>query len=249
MLKVIADIETWINRKTYEKQTQQTLLLDKKMDDFVPDPRMWETPHSEFSTNMTNFQQWVMNTRTTKNGIAVFGDSLIAGCRGYLDYIPDKRNFAIGGSWANHMADVYRQILPLMYQLNCAPSIVVIGTLGGNPLLQRQPVDVTITHSIAVLDELRGMVPSARIIVYGIPPTVSSYVTKNAGAFEKALYQWVLKDKRSVFLPLQSKFSKWVIFPKAIMTADGVHFTPTAKWEFDQLLGKALTAPFGSIID
>ena len=132
------------------------------------------------------------------------------------------------------MAKIVQAIL-LRYKMYDDIDYVVSGCYGGNPLLQKQPLDYTIQKSIEALNEVRKHYPWQRMIVYGLPPTVSIHVGLNHQQFDGAMYEWVFKDINAVFLPLQKKFTKLFIWPKAVMTMDGVHLSPQGKEVFDNL--------------
>jgi lysophospholipase L1-like esterase len=244
----------WIKTKMYERQYRRNMrnsaMLDVVLSRMKPDPGLWKR---DSPAHQARLKLYTENLRGAPRGDTIaFGDSLLDLTRKKLQSVPDRLNFSISGSWAHHMARMAADIRPALERAGISISVryVVVGSLGGNPLLLRQPVDVTITHSLAALDAVRRLYPSARIIVYGIPPTVSTYVNTNAIPFEAALYRWVRADRDAVLLPLQRKFAGWLgLYPKAVMSVDGVHFSSKGALEFDRLIEKGKRALAGSIVD
>lgn len=248
------DILIWLQTKTYEREYRKNMrkafILDLYLARQKPDPGIWNRENPAHRKRLAGFISG-LSGQVTGDTVA-FGDSLMDLTRSKLHSVPGPLNFSISGSWAHHMAQMARDIRPALERAGLYRSIryVVVGSLGGNPLLARQPVKLTIERSIRALDTIRRLYPEARIIVFGIPPTISIYVNKNAPAFEKALYLWVLRDDNAVMLPLQRRFAgKLGLFPKAVMSVDGVHFSSRGAAEFDGLIEKAKQAPPKALID
>ena len=244
----------WIKTKMYEREYRRNMrnsaMLDAILSRMKPDPGLW---NREIPAHQARLRGFIGSLRNAPGGDTIaFGDSLLDRTRKKLRSVPDRLNFSISGSWANHMARMAADMRPVLARTGIADSVryVVVGSLGGNPLLMRQPVDMTITHSLAALDAIRRLYPSARLIVFGIPPTVSTYVNTRAVTFEAALYRWVRADRDAVLLPLQRKFAGWLgLYPKAVMSVDGVHFSAKGALEFDRLIEKGKRAQSGSIVD
>ncbi len=248
------DALIWISTKMYEREYRRNMrnatVLDIVLARINVGPEYWTRGipvHREYLARFT------ANLRNAPKGDTIaFGDSLLDLTRKKLRSVPDSLNFSICGSWANHMAQMASEMRPPLERAGIYRSVrfVIVGSLGGNPLLMRQPVDLTVKHSLAALDAIRRLYPSARIIVFGIPPTVSLYVNSNSIAYETALYRWVLADRDAVLLPLQRRFAGWLgLYPKAVMSVDGVHFSGRGTVEFDRLLEKGKRAPAKSIVD
>ncbi len=244
----------WIRTKMYERQYRRNMrnsaMMEVVLSRMRPDPGFWE---KEIPAHRARLWQFIGKLRQTPKGDTIaFGDSLLDMTRKKLHSVPDSLNFSICGSWAHHMAQMAADIRPALKEAGIMKSVryVVVGSLGGNPLLMRQPVNVTIDQSLAALDTVRRLYPSVRIIVFGIPPTVSIYVNTNAVAFEAALYRWVLADRDAVLLPLQRQFAGWLgLYPKAVMSVDGIHFSERGTREFDKLIEKGKQAPSKSLVD
>jgi hypothetical protein len=253
--KLWAAIKTSLSQKKYEDQTKKTFVVLNSMDpnSFPKDPSAWNIKHILHDERLAQYKKELLATKAAARDTVSFGDSLMDGwTKDTYTAVKKDRNFNIAGSWANHMRDMYKEIIPFMMENKIYVNNIIIGCLGGNPLLAMQPIDITIQKSVEVLKDLRAMIPNpkVRIIVYGIPPTVDIYVNKNAMAFEAALYQWVLSDMNAVFLPLQKKFAGFLgMFPKFNMTADGVHFSENGVYEFDQLLIRAKSGMMARIVD
>ena len=244
----------WLESKFYERRYRENIKLAYGVDILLsikkPDPNAWKMDHPSHQKRLAGFIAGI-NSAPRSDTIA-FGDSLLDMPRASLSSIPSSLNFAVSGSWAHHMAKMAADIRPVLSRTDRYASIryVVVGSLGGNPFLQRQPLDVTVSESLNALNRIRSLYPRARIIVFGIPPTVSTYVNLNAIQFEASLYQWVVSDRDAVFLPLQRRFAgRFGLYPRALMSVDGVHFSPKGAEEFDTLIRKAKTAPVHAIVD
>lgn len=245
---------TWIRTKMHERQNRQTMrkvaIMDAVLSGIRPSKVGWEWEHPVHRDRVKRFIAGL--SREPQGDTIAFGDSLLDYPRKTLRSVPEPLNFSITGSWPHHMLQMVGEITPVLERSGKKKSInyVIVGSLGGNPLLMRQPVTATIGHSLVTLDAVRRHFPSARIIVFGIPPTVSTYVNTNAIAFETALYRWVLADRDAVLLPLQRKFSGWLgLYPKALMSVDGIHFSPQGALEFDKLIDKGKKAQSHIIVD
>ena len=255
MSMLTAKIKTFINSKKYEEAQKKNLIVlnlftEKDIPDTLKGEAAWSVKHPSHDARLEEYKKIIRETRTQHYDTISFGDSLMDGwTKDIFTAVPRCRNFNVGGSWANHMRDMYRAIFPVLLENRVRFDKVIIGTLGGNPFLMKQPLNLTIEKSLEVLNDLRKILPVQRIIVYGIPPTLSLYANENAPAFESAIYSWVVQDVNSVFLPLQRKFAKWGIFPKAVMSTDGVHFSEVGVKEFDALLVAAKTAKPRTIVD
>lgn len=246
--------KAWLESKFYERRYRENIKTAYGVDILLstkkPDPNAWKIDHPSHQKRLGGFIADIASA--PRSDTIAFGDSLLDMPRASFSSIPSSLNFAVSGSWAHHMAKMAADIRPVLERTGRYESIryVVVGSLGGNPFLQRQPLDVTVRESLNALNRIRTLYPRARIIVFGIPPTVSTYVNLNAVQFEVALYQWVLSDRDAVILPLQRKFAgRFGLYPRALMSLDGVHFSPKGAEEFDALVRKAKTAPVHSIVD
>lgn len=246
MSGLCATIKTAVNAKEHKRMRREmTVVTNYITKDMLPadliGEEAWAIPDYSNSEKIQGFKVETLTMKNKDFDTISFGDSIMDGWT-RLEYtaVHRTRNYNIGGSWANHMRAVYRQMIPFLQEQNIQYKNVIIGCLGGNPFLFKQPLKITIEKSLETLVELRQKCPTQRIIVYGIPPVVSIYATERAYPFEQAIYtQWILKDANSAFLPLQKKFTTKGVLPKATMSLDGIHFTPKGVYEFDQLLLKA----------
>lgn len=252
--KAIAWIDTKLNEKKFNKMKKDTTTMNLVLEKFTPVAEAWNVQHPAHIQRVQEYSKVLVDTRSEKFDTIGFGDSLLDNkySRQYMSELNTKRNFAVGGAWSNHIIQMAEDLFPILMVNKIYQKIehVVIGSLGGNPLLQKQPVDVVIEKSIEALTRFRRLFPVQRLIIYGIPPTVLVYATMNAYPYEAAMYKWVMNDMNSVYLPLQKKFANGAfIFPKAIMSADGVHMSPVGVTEFDELIGKGKKSKPRLIVD
>lgn len=245
----------WLRTKLYEWEYRRIMekgaLLDLALSHLKACPVAWNDDFPAFQRErLAGFISDLPGA--PKDDMICFGDSLLDLTRDRLGSVRPGLNFSVSGSWAHHMARIAAEMRsPLVREgIYGRVRYVIVGSLGGNPLLMRQPVDITIKRSIEALDSIRRLYPGARIIVFGIPPTVSLYVNLNAPDFEAALWRWVRGDRDAVFLPLQRRFAgRFGLFPRGVMSTDGVHFSRKGAREFDRLLRKGKLVPSGTIVD
>lgn len=248
--EVLSMVRAKMNERQNRRNMRKGAVLEAFFSRTEPSPEAWIMEHPSHRSRLGQFIGRLRGA--PRSDTIAFGDSLLDMTRSRLRSVPDRMNFSISGTWAHHMAQMADDIRPELIREGRYQSVkyVVVGSLGGNPLLMRQPADVTITRSCAALDSIRRLFPGARIIVFGLPPTVSLYVNMNAIPFEAALYQWVLADRDAVLLPLQRHFAGSMgLFPRAAMSVDGVHFSERGAVEFDRLIERAKTVPSKSIVD
>ncbi len=245
----------WLRTKRYEREYRRVMergaLLDLALARLKAGPAVWEDDFPAFQRE--RLERFIAGLPGAPKGDTIcFGDSLLDLTRDRLGSVRPGLNFSVSGSWAHHMARMAEEMRTPLLRQGIYGSVrhVIVGSLGGNPLLTRQPVDLTIERSIDALKTMRRLYPGARFIVFGIPPTVSLYANLNAPAFELAIMNWVRGDRDAVFLPLQRRFAgKFGLYPRGIMSSDGVHFSREGAREFDRLLKKAKLVPPGTIVD
>lgn len=234
------------NRRNLRKATVLDMLLKRP----TQGPDDWTRPHPEHQARLAGAQDRLRRAPSCET--IAFGDSLLDLARLRLRAVPTDLNFAINGSAPYPVIMMARDIQTLLKTAGRYQDVryVIVGSLGANPLLAHYPLDQTIRHSLAALDTIRTLYPSARIIVYGIPPTVDHYTNTNAIPFELELLRWVSRDRDARLLPFQRHFAgRFGLMPRADMTHDGVHFSSKGIAVFDELLMKAKTATGGIIVD
>lgn len=189
------------------------------------------------------------NLRSVKSIETIaYGDSLLDFPRFQLQCVPSGQNAAKAGMWAHHMRGVILGTATTVRERK--PSYVILSSGAGNPLLAYQPLESVVNQTLELLNTARREFPQSKLIIYGLPPTSRMYLLQNAPEVEKIVYNWILKDQNAVFLPLQKRFAgMFGIYPKARISSDKVHFTPSGVRIFDELLERAKKAPKGSIVD
>ncbi len=245
----------WLRTKMYEREYRRIMergaLLDLALSRLKGGPVAWNDDFPAFQRErLAGFISDLPGAQ--KDDTICFGDSLLDLTRDRLSSVRPGLNFSVSGSWAHHMARMAAEMRSPLARKGIYDRVrfVIVGSLGGNPLLTRQPVDLTIERSLDALKAMRRLYPDARFIVFGIPPTVSLYANLNAPAFEQAILNWVRGDRDAVFLPLQRRFAgRLGLFPRGVMSSDGVHFSRKGAREFDRLLKKAKLVPPGTIVD
>lgn len=252
--EIIASIKDWLNRKSIEDAHNKAKVLSIGEEIILGRREPPIGPYVEHPLHKQRLIQYAKNVQEVKASdidTIAFGDSLIDIPRNDWTQINEKVNFAISGSWANHMQQMAVEISPILKMKGIEPKNVIIGTLGGNPLLAYQNVDATISISINCLDKIRELFPSAKIIVYGLPPVYNAWATKYSLKFEGKMYEWVNKDVNAVFIPIFSNFGSGVLYstPNIQNSSDGVHLSNTGVVKLDKLFKRAKSATPKSIID
>lgn len=221
-----AEIHDTVMKKSYDENIEKALYLNN-MVYFGAIPKgntrieSFESPYVK--KRIPGFIQDVLKS-DIKPGSKVtisFGDSMLDMAREQMTEI--DFNFNISGSWHFHMQEV-AEALAHIVNSKYVVEHVIIGTLGGNPLLSMQDVDITIRKSVLCLNVIRKLFPLAKVIVYGLPPTVSAHLIEKHIEFESAIIGWVFGDKNSIMVPLNRGFGKNMFISDSNTSADGTHF-------------------------
>lgn len=247
MTKWEALSETFLRRAEYRSahaRAKQTAVLTQI---FLVNPPSIDAPHPLMATRLASASKYIETFPPIVNAVAV-GDSLLDIPRNSFSCLPSKQNFSISGSWANHMEQMIRGVHQAGLSTRRVKNIV-IGSLGGNPLLVNQSLQFVIGMALSALNTTRILFPESRIIVYGLPPVYSIHAATNSFAFESVLWDWVQKDHNAVFIPFLSFGRGFLkLLPRETLSNDGVHFTPWGVYLFDRMLLKALTAPITPLL-
>ena len=249
---LIQNIETWLNAKKYETAKAEVKALALKVDALYPTPQIGpyiDHPNYDkhIKQSIVNFIDYTKRSMANdKNKIWGVGDSILAQARDYIDDVIDPRlNMALGGMWAHHMLKLVNDMAPVFTVYGFVPKTIVVGTPDGNGMLMHQEIKSVIEQNTILLNRLRCLYPSARIIIYGLPMTIVDYVIQHFGEYDAALFMWMMKDINTVMLPLIKNFVQaYHILPKADWSSDGVHLTPKGYDYFGELIerGKSGTA-------
>jgi len=243
-----AYIETAFNIPTYAKSIKEVKKMDLLLSALPPQIGPY-SPHKDFVKRATQFAQEIAQYKGHTAELAInFGDSLVDMYRTRFQSIDIA--MSVGGMHHFHMLQMAKTMKPILDIKKLYPKYIMIGTLGGNPLLQHQEINTVVAKSIECLNGLRTMWPAAKLIVYGLPPVVSLYATAHSLKFEASIYGWILKDNNSVFIPMFKSFAgKFNLYPKTYGTADGIHLTPVGMVMLDERFEKAKSAIPKSMVD
>ncbi|HRZ18450.1 MAG TPA: hypothetical protein P5136_00095 [Methanofastidiosum sp.] len=243
-IKIAALIETALNGKKYQEEKDKLRLMDLAMWKMFPTPQVGPyVDHPGYSEHIKECQKNFIDyaTKSMKydsDRTIGFGDSILAQAKDRIKTVIDPRlNFSLGGMWAHHMLKNINDMVPLFLSYGFMPKKIVIGTPNGNAILVHQEINSVNEQSLIVLNRLRQLFPTSRIIIYGIPMTIVSYAIQNFAAYDTALFKWMMSDINSVMLPLIKGFvENYHILPKADMNSDGVHMTPKGQVFFGELI-------------
>lgn len=205
--------------------------------------------HVLHKTALISYVRLIKNyTGKTIRSIA-FGDSILDIPKSQYKSVPQHRNFALSGSWAQHMAQMARDLKP--YLSGFYVENVIVGCLGGNPLLAGQPIEHVISTSQKALKEISELYPSSKLVVYGLPPVYNLNVAYNSIVFEVAIYQWLAGNHGNfVFIPMQKQFAGLLgLFPTIKMSSDGVHLSNAGVVTLDRLFARGFDAMPLSVIE
>jgi len=247
--EIQADIVTACEVKKYKKTRDKVIKEMLAMNILIPNPVSGPlVPHPTYAKHLeqvkSNFANYVKNYMKYDNDkTLLFGDSIAAISKDYISDVVDTRlNWALGGMRAGHMLQLLNDMLPIIQASGFIPKYVVVGTPDGNGLLQHYEINIIKQDCIILLNALRAAFPTAKIILYGLPMTVSDYAMKHFVEYDTNLYEWILKDPYSVMLPLIKMFVEPNhIMMKADMNCDGVHPSPKGQVLLGKLIKKAKT--------
>lgn len=245
-----AYVETLFSLKKYSSNLATVQKADKILS-LLP-PQIGPYPqHPFFSERATQFTQEILTYKGPTSNLSInFGDSLVDMWRDRFTSI--NIPMSVGGMHHYQMLQMAQVIKPILDARKLVPKYIMIGTLGGNPLLQHQEINSVIQKSIDCLNGLRILWPNPQIkmIVYGLPPVIALYATIHSLEFEAAIYKWVVSDPNSVFIPMFKSFAgKWGIYPKTWCTADGVHLSPVGQVMLDERFERAKTELPRTLLD
>lgn len=238
--KLLDYIESYLHRKEYEKNIQKSvvqsavsrLLSTSYSSNYYP-----TTEHPLHSVRLAQNKALVKTWNRGKNVSINFGDSLTDMARSQMLRFHNAV-FSISGSWAHHMKAMILDMTEVLSSF--VVQDVSIGCLGGNPLLVYQDYDRVLHESLETLDVCRNSFPSARIIVYGLPPAYNIHVLENTYKFDSQLEAWCERDSDAKFLNLKAHFGKGIgkLFPMSEYSSDGIHFNPRGASKFSELIHK-----------
>lgn len=246
---LIADIKDFFNRDNYKKNHEyaiQLALQAKAVGKLVEgDPG----EHPYHAEALAKHKQTLKSFKGKTIDTIAYGDSILDIPRGSYTAVEERFNFAISGSWADHMKQMAND-LKSSFSRKPKPKNVIVGCFG-NQFLAGQSLEETIKSSVDALSTISSLHKTSRLIVYGIPPVYNLNAAYNAFAFESAIYRWLVENHPNfVFIPMQRKFAGFLgLFPTIRMSSDGVHLSHRGVVTLDNFFEKAKIAPPGSIID
>ena len=176
-------------------------------------------------------------------------DSLLDMARGWIDAVPSKWNFSLGGMRTDHGIQFLDDILPVMRMVGFVPYFILLGSPGGNDLLQRYDVHGTISRFEILFNKIRAAFPLARICVYDLPQTIIDYMIVAKPIVTDAVKKIVLADGNATLLLLVQNFTKKNrALPKSDMSVEGVHMTALGMMYFNEDIHDGFFSAPGSII-
>jgi hypothetical protein len=176
-----------------------------------------------------------------------FGDSILKLTQHKITAVDPLLNFALSGSGSPDMQAIAEALYPVLENFGYTqPDAVVLGTLGGNPLLSYQDYEYVCAEATIAFKKIRELFPYAKIILYGIPPVYDVYATHYAAEFNGFLMSLVTGDSNSCYVDLYFRFAgplrifpEMKMFPTSENSMDGVHLTGKAIIEFNDCLERA----------
>lgn len=245
--KIIAEIQTQIECKDYAKKKdlvrQTMILMDLKFKQptdelYVPHPA-YESHLKQCKSDFANY----MKNSYARDSVRILGigDSILAQSKQDAKDIIDLRmNWALSGARACHMLQLLKDMDSDITKYNYQPNFILVGTPGGNNLLQHQKIEVVKKECNILFNYIRKRFPKARIIMYGLPATCVDYAMIHYIEYTQNLFNWLAQDKNTVIIPLIKHFvAAWHIMMKADYSSDGVHLSPIGRLLFVDLIEKA----------
>jgi hypothetical protein len=255
--RVIAEIKTGIEAKDYAKNKKSIRALMLAMDlEFKEATDESYAPHPSYQSHLEKCKKDFLNyiasdyQSDTKRLLGI-GDSILAQSRDDVKSVLDKRlNYSLGGMRACHMLQLLKDLDSTMKKYKFVPNSILVGTPGGNNLLQHQKIEVVISEVNALLNYIRKRFPTTKIVLYSIPLTIVDYVIANYTAYTQNMVSWMIKDGNAVMIPFIKNFvAAWHIFMKADYSADGVHLSPIGRAYFCDLIKRSLKGRPGQFIN
>lgn len=244
-----AETITYFQGREYQKKKDEVREAMIVMDLKYPTPNTGPlVPHPDYDSHLLECQKNFIDyakydMHKDNDRTLLFGDSIAAQARDYIDNVVDRRlNMSLGGMRAGHMLQLFRDMLPLFKFYGFVPNHIVVGTPDGNGLLQHYEIEIIKRDCIILFNTIRCEFPISRMELYGLPLTIVDYAIQHYAKYTSNIYRWVLSDGDSVFIPLMHDFVESMhIIMKANYSSDGVHLTPKGMILFGKLIERGKT--------
>lgn len=255
--RIIAVLKT----KWMERKIKQNLKIDEVLSIIKDNMQSGITPVTSFGDprNFPNIQKHLdeckinienyakLHNASPENQVEVcigVGDSIMDFFRNHSSNIPNEMNFGFAGSFAIVNTYVIEYLAPILAQNNLKVTTVVLGCLIGNFLLGHGDFDAGCRDATDTMRTARVNWPSARLIVYSMPPVFDIYAMK----FQIPAFMFFVNhirnvDNNAVYLDIWHSFAgPFGIFPKASCSIDGIHMSPESQFIFDAMItnGKSI---------
>lgn len=188
-------------------------------------------------------QDWAHDEANPRKVCVSFTDSICA--------IPGKAITAIdihaglSGSGGHNTLQMAAVIVPVLSAHGLEVDTVITGCDIGNMLLQRWSYEKAIADAAENHAGIRKLVPSARIIRYGLPPVWDLYTTAHHWRSEIDLHRMCVEDGNSIYVSLWKLGSFFGLIPTSRRSAEGVHLSDRGVIKLDRLFwqGRRLRIP------
>lgn len=227
MSSMITKIKTWWRRREYTQNIKYSIFSSVAL--FLNKDGLNKGRALEHPLHEVRIKEYRTMVSSLPYKTVSFGDSILDLTREYMTNI--DLNFNVSGEWAEHTR---RMIESLYNYFPHSPKNIVIGCLGGNPMLVYQEYEYIKQSTLDCLNLLRSKFPLSNIIVYGLPPNYSINALSNAADFEWFVYNWTINN-RAKFISLYQLFKGFL--PTARWSSDGIHLTPYAAWKLNKKIG------------
>src|SRR4030043_2479813 len=176
-----AYIQTKIDMAKYAGDKDKLRILELAMIKKIPVPVNGPFPeHPLYSDHLHDSFKSLIKYKNTigfcSSDTWGLGDSILACAREWLDSVHPLLNMALGGMRIDHMIQFVRDMYPVIRELEFNPEYIVVGSPGGNDLLQRYAVPGIIDRFKTLYNVIRSNFPKSKIIVYDLPQTIMAYV-------------------------------------------------------------------------
>ena len=255
MIPLTTYIDAWFATKSMGKKIQEQKDGVREMEQLLlerfPNPVIG--PFDEFPNYpaiLSEYKKNLSQSKPTENSIFVFGDSIANQLRTWGSWLVDPNfNFSYPGMWAHHIAQMIVDIGAACAAMSFSPSVILIGTTGGNNLLNRQEINATVEQVKGMLNLARHTFPKSKLIIYGLPQTIVAYLIENKPRMNVEAMIFMMNDGNTVFLKLEDGFvADKHVLPLADESKDGVHFTPLGIMKFCSKIQKGIKAVSGAVI-
>lgn len=170
---------------------------------------------------ISSIHEFIEENPDRKTVSIALGDSIQGLARGKLRNVIDL-NFAIPGTGALDFATVFEYMKPFLEHNGLKIDTIYVGTWAGNPFLHFHSYESAIKDTKDAWDRIRELEPYARIVTFGLPPTLTIYANSQRYRFLGFLVSRAMNDGNAIVVTWDG-FGD--LLPEAVLQPDGIHLS------------------------